>query len=572
MQTENFQFDLKVYLKILKRRKLLLIIPFLLIFSVSTVVAVLLPPMYRSEAMILVETQDVPQEFIKTTVTGYVAERLQVLNQLVTARDNLMKLVEEHNLYPELRKEKTPQEIVKKFRQDIHMSMIQSEEGDAGGRGTIAFRLAYTGENPGTVYKIANALTSLFIEKNLEIRSEKVTETYKYLEERKKILQEEIDDLEKKLAAFKRENVRTLPGNMATTVNTMSELQQEIRAQQKNIEALQEKRLMLEEELEMVLKDTPTEFEEQEEVKQLRKAYVSARASKSENHPDVLKLKKQLEAFEAEMGTQATYNQYLKDLEEKKKQLLKAEQDYTEGHPDVKRLKQEVKTIRSKLDELSGSLEEETVESDEQPPAVRELKRQLRVVDFQMKGEKENLKLLNSQLQQYQGRLDVMPSVEREYTTLTRDLSLARAKYNDIAVKLLAAREAKGLEDSHLGEKLTIIDPPGRPGEPFKPNRKAIVVLGLFLGMGFGIGSGALAETMDNSFREPRDIVKKINIPVLATFPEIKNKKEKRKSKIKLLLAVLLFVLLMAGVLIYLHLEVMPLDIIYLTIQERFGV
>jgi uncharacterized protein involved in exopolysaccharide biosynthesis len=451
------------------------------------------------------------------------------------------------------------------------MEMIQSEAQGRRGTGTIAFRLSYIGESPGKVYRVASALTSLYIEKNLEMRSEKVTETYEFLESRKQRLSEEIGELENQFSAFKQRNLSMLPENTSTTLESISSLQQQISQRENSIRALQERIILLEEELERLQKSGPKGGEEGEEIEQIRKAYLSAKASKSANHPDVLRLKKQLEAFESEMGTRVTYENYAEELEAKQKELLALKQDYSQSHPDVKRLQQEVAEIEKKKNELAEKLETEPAETDDFNPEVQAVKRQIRVAEFQVQSEKENLQDLRGKLRQSQGRLDVMPEVERQYNALRRELSLAQAKYNDIAVKLQAAREAKGLEDSRMGEKLAVIDPPSQPGEPFKPNRMAILVLGLFLSLGMGVGSGALAEAMDNSFHEPKDLSKKTDLPILATFPEIKNKKEKRKSKIKLLAGLLLLVLLVFGALAYMHTQVMPLDILYITVKDRFA-
>jgi succinoglycan biosynthesis transport protein ExoP len=90
---EQYQLTIKDYLEIARRRWLYFVAPFLLIFAISIVVAILLPPVYRSSGTILIESQQIPDELIRSTVTGYADERIQVIQQLVMTRDNLLALL-----------------------------------------------------------------------------------------------------------------------------------------------------------------------------------------------------------------------------------------------------------------------------------------------------------------------------------------------------------------------------------------------------------------------------------------------------------------------------------------------
>jgi uncharacterized protein involved in exopolysaccharide biosynthesis len=87
--------------------------------------------------------------------------------------------------------------------------------------------------------------------------------------------------------------------------------------------------------------------------------------------------------------------------------------------------------------------------------------------------------------------------------------------------KLLEAQVSQGLESEQKGERFTIIDPPLFPEKPFKPNRLAIIMIGIVLGIGAGVGFTTLREFYDNSVHSARSLTLATTFPVLATIPDI---------------------------------------------------
>ena len=140
--------------QILSRRKWSLILPALLIFFAAAAVALFLPPVYRSTSTILIEEQEIPAEFVRTTVTSYAEERIQMIKQRVLSFSRLSELVNRLNLYPDRRNFRTTESIVTKMRDDIRVEPVSAQvKNPRTGRATsatIAFTLSYEGRNPGT--------------------------------------------------------------------------------------------------------------------------------------------------------------------------------------------------------------------------------------------------------------------------------------------------------------------------------------------------------------------------------------------------------------------------------------
>ncbi|MCU0894712.1 MAG: Wzz/FepE/Etk N-terminal domain-containing protein, partial [Rhodospirillales bacterium] len=135
------------YLAILWRRKWLIILPFLLLFSASFALALLLPREYRSSATILIEEADVPSELVTSTITGFADQRLQVISQRVMATQNLLEIIRKYDLYAEARRVQPVSEVVERMREKIKMDLVSAEVRDPqsgrAGEATIAFTVSF---------------------------------------------------------------------------------------------------------------------------------------------------------------------------------------------------------------------------------------------------------------------------------------------------------------------------------------------------------------------------------------------------------------------------------------------
>ena len=203
------------YVAIFQRRKWSLILPAVLVFAVAIASALIIPKTYQSTSTILIEEQEIPREFVVSTVTGYADQRLQMINQRVMVSSKLMDIINRYNLYTEKRKSSTIEEIVTLMRKDILFKTISADISDKrSGResaATIAFSLSYDGKKPEVVQQVATALTSLFLEENLRAREQQSSGTFKFLEEEAKGLKEQITRIDAEVSDFKKRNLDALP-------------------------------------------------------------------------------------------------------------------------------------------------------------------------------------------------------------------------------------------------------------------------------------------------------------------------------------------------------------------------
>src|SRR4030066_112214 len=168
---EEDTIELKDYLHAFRRRRTAIFLIAGILFFVTLVVAMMGPPTYQSKATILIEEQEVPSDLIRSTITSFAAQRIEVISQRVMSRANLMQIVDKYNLYPTKRSRETTEEIHERMRKDIKLDTISANVMDPrSGRpmaAAIAFPVSFEGENAETTQKVASELTSLYLSENL---------------------------------------------------------------------------------------------------------------------------------------------------------------------------------------------------------------------------------------------------------------------------------------------------------------------------------------------------------------------------------------------------------------------
>jgi len=143
---EQKPMDLRDFVEVLKRRKKHLIIPFLVIFLAGASVALLLPSVFKSTATILIEAQQIPTEFVRSTVTSFAEERIQIITQRIMSRAKLLEIINQFNLYPDLKERRTTEDIITIMRDDIELETISGHALKEAQR-----RLSETGESGKTI-------------------------------------------------------------------------------------------------------------------------------------------------------------------------------------------------------------------------------------------------------------------------------------------------------------------------------------------------------------------------------------------------------------------------------------
>ena len=560
---------------IIRRRLFIFLVAAIPVFMIAAAVAFLLPPIFVSKSTILIESQQIPEEYVKATVSGYVEERLQTITQGILSRSNLMKIINDFNLYKEMREKYAIEIVLAKMRKDINLEIIRA--GGSRQRGAaIAFTLAYEGKEPATIQKVCNVLTSLYLEENLKKREAQATRTTQFLEQELNAIKQQIDDYGSKISAFKQANIGVLPEYSQINRQALDQLSRDLDQNITRIRTLRERKTYLEGQLATVKAspvasaadgDTTAASNPEERLSALRLRLISLRSNLSDKHPDVIKLTREIAELETQLsGGAATQESRLTELRQK---LISMKSQLGTNHPEVVRLSKEITDLSKEMERSrAGSSISSSVLTSPQNPAVRTLERSIDVIDLEIGNLLTEQNRIKDRMASYQQKVENAPLIEKEYSSLLTDYTNAKQKYNELMSKLLQARVAKGMEETQHGERFTIIEPANMPGAPEKPDRKKLLLMGLFLACGIGAGLGFVMETMDHSIKATNDLDEMGHIPVLSSIPLMETDDEMKRRRRKIILATAACIGTLCIALIAVHLLYMPLDILWMKIQR----
>ena len=558
--------DLDDYLAAFRRRGSMITFIAASVFLLGLITAFVLPPTYQASATILIEEQEIPSELIQSTVTSYAAQRIQVISQRVMTRTNMLEIMNKYGLYESVRNRKSSEQALADMRNDVSIDMINAEVMDPRtGRpraATIAFKLGFKGEQPKMVQKVVNELTTLYLNENLRTRTEKAEETTAFLTEESNRLSAEITRLGTALTAFKERNANRLPEQRDLNFQALERTERDIATIDTQLGGLDEKRIYLNGQLALLDPYSSSGvMSSGARLEALRTEFIHLSTRYSPGHPDVMSMKREIEALEQETGLGPSTADLQAQLSLLQQELASLEQSYTAEHPDVKSLKRQIATVESEL--RNPPPMPTTAPASADNPAYVNLQSQLAAANTEARTLRARRAQLVAKLADYEERLLQMPKVEQEYRTITRNMENATRRYQEINAKQMTAEVAQSMEQERKGEKFTLIDPAILPEEPISPNRPAIILLGLVLALGAGVGSAALAESTDSAVRGAKGLVGILNTAPLAVIPYLPSAADIRSKASRKWLIIAAVIGVIAIVLLLLHFLYSPLDVLW---------
>jgi polysaccharide biosynthesis transport protein len=560
---------------------------FLLVVGAVTVItvllAVLLPATYRSTATILIEQQEIPQEMVRSVITSFADQRVQVISQRVMTTKNLMTLIDRYSLYPDLR-DKAPREVLlAKMREDIAMHMISADVVDPrSGRpeqATIAFSVSYQNRSPDQALKVANDLASLYLNENLTSRAQLSEQTFAFLTEQTNEESAHVDQLDAKLAAFKEQHHDDLPDLTQLNIQTAQRTELDLHESQNRIAALDSQRVLLESQLaqlspnSQVFSDTGQRiFGAEDRLKDLKSKLAAYKALYGPNHPDVLSTQREVDGMEKEIATEDGTSDRLRQLSEAKAKLAALKERYSPTYPDVVSLQHEIEGLEKAVQTDAAAPAEKTSSEHADNPVYIQVKGQLDALTVDRASEVKKRDELQAKLNDYDKRMAQSPEVERQYREMEREMEAAQLKYQEILSKQTEAQVAENLEAERKGEKFTMIEPPLLPEKPVSPNRLLILMAGLVAALCLGFGAVVAHEALDGSVRGPGDIRQLLQVPALASIPVIVTAADRARYKRFLLFSSSGGIAALLLIVLCVHFFVRPLDVVWLSLWRRFGV
>jgi succinoglycan biosynthesis transport protein ExoP len=485
------------YLAILNRRKWALLVPFFLIAVASVMAAMLLPPVYKSTATILIEKREIPAKYVTSSMTTFAEQRMQSIRQRVLTSRQLQALIKQFGLYGKLQKKQTMDEILAKMRSQISLNPVNVEVTDQRSRrpatATIAFTLSYEGDNPQKVQQVVNTISTLFLKEDLKGRTAQASSTHEFLKKEKEKIDVRLVKYEQQLAAYKKKHVNSLPELFQVNMQSLNTIERNIELSKENLRTLKEKK----EELGEQLSNTIIDLEDS--------MVVGGRKDADEIRLESLKM-----------------------------ELINLKTKFSNLYPDVKKLQQEIKKLEAKVEAKRTGAEATEIGTrtrTRKNPAYITLSSRLAGIKSDIGSVKNQIRDLEDQAEEYRARIAATPDVEGKYNAILAERKNLTARQMEMQAKMMDANVAQALESQQKGERFTLIESASFPGKPFKPNRMAIVLIGIVLGIGAGVGFASIIEFSDTSFRGPEALERDMGFPVLTSIQRIVTRQERFRAR-----------------------------------------
>ncbi len=573
--------ELSDYLDAFRRRRVLFLGVAGLLVIVATLSAFFLPPKYESTAIIQIEQQEVPQDLVRSTITTFADQRVQMIGQRTRSASNLERIIDKFDLYSEELRRDGLEKVLVRMRKAIGLEMISADVMDPrSGRpvqANIAFRLSYEYANPGMAQRVANELVELYLSENQKNRTRLASETATFLAEESEKLQRRINNLENRLADFKESHVGALPEQMSLNLQLMERIDNQLLEIDREMRSLDERQVYLEAQLSQIEPGSAVFNDDGKRIlapadrlRALETEFTVVSSRYTDRHPDYRRLHSEIEKLRAELGGGGGIA--YEELQRAKAALLEARQKYSDEHPDIVTLQRAVETIEA---ELAAKPQTPTFAppADTPPsnPAYIQLKAQLDALLTERRSLKATRETLREKLDSLQEQLMNTPQVEREYRSISREYQSALQQYSETRARHMEAQLAESLEKGRKGERFSVIEPPRLPIEPISPNRTAIVLLGLILAIGIAGGTVILAESLDNSIHGVNALRRLVGDTMIVSVPMILTDAEVRRERLAKVSAVTGAILIVPAVFVAVHFAYRPLDVLWFKVIRKLG-
>jgi uncharacterized protein involved in exopolysaccharide biosynthesis len=205
----------------------------------------------------------------------------------------------------------------------------------------------------------------------------------------------------------------------------------------------------------------------------------------------------------------------------KKKELDSLLQRYSSKHPDVIRLKKEIQALEVEYGEPVPGKRSHSTKVANLNPVKEVLRVQILDIDSEIQALRSQSDRIRSQIGILQSRVDNTSTRSIELSKISRGYDITLRKYQDLLGKSLESELSENMEKRQKGEQFQIVDPANYPLKPIRPNRLLVVLAGFLVGVASGVGLALLWDNLDTSFKRSDEILASVNVPLLATIPTL---------------------------------------------------
>ncbi len=474
--------DIGFYLRIFLRRLPYFLVILVLGTAAGLSLAVMLPPVYNSQATLIVESEQIPEDLASSTVRTGAIEQISIIRQRLLSRSVLLEIANEQEVYAG----EPPMPADEKVEDMRRRTSIQTTGGSGGPRSpdlAIVITVGFSAPTGPMAADVTNALVTLILQQNVEMRRTTAGQTLDFFTDEVSRLDRELSTMSQRILDFRAGNLNALPDSLEFRRSQQGDLQERLSQLQREEATLRDRRDRLQQLIESgAAVDQPADAgtEEAQQLRDLKNRYANSIAVLSEDNPKMTVMKRRIAALE-EIVTE---------------QQATAAGVETEGG---------------------------------QAPSAAEI--QLSDIEGQLDYIADQKDVLSERMAALEETIEATPGNASTLATLERDYQNTQEQYNRAVAARARAETGDVIESMSKGQRISVVEQASTPSEPDSPDRPIIALAGIGGGFAGGLALVLLLELLNNAIRRPVEITNKLGIAPFATIPYLRTAAEIRRRR-----------------------------------------
>lgn len=512
MSVEFRQRTAGEYLRIIKNRKWLVLLPAIAVFSAFFWVVRGLPSNYVSTTLLTLTPPAISEKVAPSLTDDDLSQRLESINLSVLSRESLEPMMQKFGLYESERAAGVPTErLVDRMHDSI---AVVPEKGE--NEKVVGFRISFRDRSPETAQDVAAELAKKYVTAQTVESTLSAETTREFINNQLAQAKTNLDALEKQRLDIMMKNVETLPESAQGLIAQLEGLRQRESTISKDKETLINEKGRVQESIRAMNSQMRLieNFGENE-----TKALVE-QASRVEDTP----------AYAQLVQKRAELNARLENLKTR----------YQEKNPEIVQTRTDISKINEELDKLARNTEQRVTAANNAGSRKAELQKksleidrdkaegQIAQIEDQLRAKDAELSQNAGQIMILESRINSIPNVKVALEGVSNQLELAKSAYDETLKKYNNAQQQVERESNAQGETIRVVDPANLPQTPENASKRPLMVgLGGLLGLGLGfllVGLFELPRLL--TVQNIEDAKHYTGLPVLASVPDLLSEKE----------------------------------------------
>ncbi len=444
-----------------------------------------MPNRYEAYARVYVDTQSVLRPLMSgLAVQPDLNQMVSMMSRTLISRPNLEKVIRMTDLDAGSETDDDRARLIGYLMTNLTFQSAGKEN---------LYTISFIDEDPHVAERIVESVVTLFVESSLSDKREDSESARRFIDEQLDGYRERLVASEHAITAFKRRHLGLMPGEGGGYFTRLIDARSALRQAELGLREAENSRDSIEKQLAGVSDnvslpdannlntEAKPETEIDARIRVLEQKLDNLRLSYTDQHPDIVAIVPMIAQLKARREAEAKLLREQKEAEAK--------------------LRGTLASVAKAKDPVSQQLTVSLTKAHSDVAAMR-----ARVAEY------------GKRYAELQAAANALPQVEAEYTQLTRDYEVNKARYDELLKRRASAQISGDLEASEAATGFRVIDPPRVPLVPKSPNRPQLMTMVLLVALGAGLGVAYLMTQIRPTFNDERRLKEVSGLQVLGTI------------------------------------------------------